>query len=127
MKVAIVHYWLVTMRGGEKVVEELCNIFPEADIFTLVCDKTKLSPALQGKKIVTSFLQRIPGATKHYTKLLPIMPFALENLDLQAYDIVISSESGPAKGVITRPDALHIYPCGTSGIITMSTVVRPGG
>jgi glycosyltransferase involved in cell wall biosynthesis len=111
MKVAIVHYWLVTMRGGEKVVEELCNIFPEADIFTLVCDKTKLSPALQGKKIVTSFLQRIPGATKHYTKLLPIMPFALEDLDLQAYDIVISSESGPAKGVITRPDALHICYC----------------
>lgn len=111
MKVAIVHYWLVTMRGGEKVVEELCKIFPDADIYTLVCDKKKLSPALQRKRITTSFLQRIPGATKHYAKLLPMMPFALEDLDLQAYDLVISSESGPAKGIITRPDALHICYC----------------
>jgi glycosyltransferase involved in cell wall biosynthesis len=111
MKVAIVHYWLVTMRGGEKVVEELCKIFPDADIFTLVCDKTKLSSTLQRHRIFTSFLQKFPGATKHYNKLLPIMPFALEDFDLQSYDVVISSESGPAKGVITRPDALHICYC----------------
>ena len=111
MKVAIVHYWLVTMRGGEKVVEELCKIYPEADIFTLVCDRDKLSPLLRSKTIVTSFMQKIPGARKHYTKMLPIMPFALEELDLQKYDLIISSESGPAKGVITRPDALHICYC----------------
>lgn len=110
-RVAIVHYWLVTMRGGEKVVEELCKLFPEADIFTLVCDPEKLSPLLRSKTIRTSFLQRFPGARRHYTKLLPLMPFALEQLDLQAYDLVISSESGPAKGVITRPDALHICYC----------------
>jgi glycosyltransferase involved in cell wall biosynthesis len=111
MKVAIVHYWLVTMRGGEKVVEELCKLFPEADIFTLVCDREKLSPLLQSKTIHTSFLQRIPGARKHYQKLLPLMPFALEELDLQSYDLVISSESGPAKGIVARPDALHVCYC----------------
>ena len=111
MKVAIVHYWLVTMRGGEKVVEELCKLFPEADIFTLICDREKLSPLLQSKTIHTSFLQRIPGARKHYQKLLPLMPFALEELDLQAYDLVISSESGPAKGIVARSDALHVCYC----------------
>lgn len=111
MKVAIVHYWLLGMRGGEKVVEELCRMFPEADIFTLVCDRERLSPLLQSKRIHTSFLQRVPGARRHHTKLLPLMPFALENFDLQSYDLVISSESGPAKGVITRPDALHVCYC----------------
>ena len=110
-KVAIVHYWLVTMRGGEKVVEELCRLYPQADIFTLVCDRNRISPLLKEHDIRTSFLQRIPGAKQHYTKLLPLMPFALEHLDLQDYDIVLSSESGPAKGVITRPDALHICYC----------------
>ena len=110
-RVAIVHYWLVAMRGGEKVVEELCRMYPEADIFTLVCDPDKLSDTLKRHQIRTSFLQRIPGARKHYTKFLPLMPFALEHLDLQDYDLVISSESGPAKGIITRPDALHICYC----------------
>ncbi len=111
MRVAIVHYWLVTMRGGEKVVEELCKIYPQAEIFTLVCDPEKLSPLLKSKKIHTSFLQKIPGARRHYQKMLPLMPFALEQFDLQAYDLVISSESGPAKAVVARPDALHVCYC----------------
>jgi glycosyltransferase involved in cell wall biosynthesis len=110
-RVAIIHYWLVGMRGGEKVVENLCEMFPEADIFTLVCDHEKLSPMLRERRIVTSFLQRIPGARRHYQKLLPLMPFAIEEFDLQEYDLVISSESGPAKGVVTRPDALHLCYC----------------
>lgn len=111
LKVAIIHYWLVSMRGGEKVLEELCRLFPQADIFTLVCDESRLSDTLRSRRITTSFLHRIPGARRHYTKMLPLMPFALEHFDLQDYDLVISSESGPAKAVITRPDALHICYC----------------
>lgn len=111
LRVAIVHYWLVSMRGGEKVVEELCRMFPDADIFTLVCNRDRLSAFLQARTIHTSFLQKIPGAQRHYTKMLPLMPFALEHFDLQDYDLVLSSESGPAKGVITRADALHICYC----------------
>lgn len=111
LRVAIVHYWLVSMRGGEKVVEELCQMFPHADIFTLVCDPERLSDRLKRRNIRTSFLQKIPGAKRHYPKMLPLMPFALEQFDLQDYDLVLSSESGPAKGVITRADALHICYC----------------
>ncbi len=129
MKVAIVHYWLVTMRGGEKVVEELCRMYPQADIFTLVCDHEKLSPLLRSKKIVTSFLQRIPGARRHYQKMLPLMPFALEAFDLQAYDLVISSESGPAKAIVApnrvspnKPDSQNNASVGLASSI--STTVK---
>jgi glycosyltransferase involved in cell wall biosynthesis len=110
LKVALVHYWLVGMRGGEKVLEAFCDLFPDADIFTLVADPERLSPKIRRHKITTSFLQKI-GGRKHYQKMLPLMPHALESLDLTAYDLVISSEAGPAKGVITRPDALHICYC----------------
>lgn len=108
MKVAIVHYWLVGMRGGEKVVEEICKIFPEADIFTHAAIPENLSDTLNGHKITETFIAKLPGARKHYQKYLPLMPRALEALDLTEYDLVISSESGPAKGVITDPDTLHI-------------------
>lgn len=110
MKVALVHYWLVGMRGGEKVLEAFCDLFPDADIFTLVADPERLSPKIRRHRITTSFLQKI-GGRRHYQKMLPLMPHALELLDLTAYDLVISSEAGPAKGVITRPDALHICYC----------------
>ncbi len=107
-RVAIVHYWLVGMRGGEKVVEELCRIYPDADIFTHVAIPEKLSETICRHKIFESFIARLPGGRKYYQKYLPLMPWALEALDLTGYDIVISSESGPAKGVITDPDALHV-------------------
>jgi glycosyltransferase involved in cell wall biosynthesis len=110
VKVAIVHYWLVGMRGGEKVVESLCKMYPDADIFTLVASPANLSDTIRSHKITTSFLQKI-GGVKHYRKMLPLMPFALEGFDLTAYDLVISSEAGPAKAVITRPDALHVCYC----------------
>lgn len=113
MKVAIVHYWLVTMRGGENVLEELCRLYPQADIFTHVVVPDSLSPLIRGHKITTSFISRLPGATKHYQKYLPLMPLALEQFDLRGYDLVISSESGPAKGVITGADTLHICYCHT--------------
>lgn len=109
-KVAIVHYWLVSIRGGEKVLEALCDLYPEADIFTLVLDESVLTEKLKKHKITTSFLQKI-GGKRHYQKMLPLIPFALESLDLTSYDLVLSSEAGPAKGVVARPDALHICYC----------------
>ncbi len=110
-KVAIVHYWLLQMRGGEKVLEALCRMYPEATIYTHVCQKENLSPFLQSRRIRTTFIQRLPWAKKIYQKYLPLMPMALEQLDLTEYDLVISSESGPAKGVITRADAVHVCYC----------------
>jgi glycosyltransferase involved in cell wall biosynthesis len=110
VKVALVHYWLVGMRGGEKVLETFCDIFPDADIFTLVADPERLSPKIRRHRLTTSFLQKI-GGRRHYQKMLPLMPYALEAFDLTGYDLVISSEAGPAKGVITRPDALHVCYC----------------
>lgn len=111
MKVAIVHYWLTGMRGGEKVVEALADLYPEADIFTLVVDRSAISERLKQHTIIPSFLQRIPRATRIYQRLLPLMPFALEHFDMRDYDLVISSESGPAKGVVPRADAVHICYC----------------
>lgn len=111
MRVAIVHYWLVSMRGGEKVVEALCDMYPDADIFTLVYDAGRISDKIRRHRIIPSFLQRIPGAVSNYQSLLPLMPFALESLDLREYDLIISSESGPAKGIIPPPHAVHICYC----------------
>lgn len=113
MKVALVHYWLVTMRGGEKVLEELCRLYPQADIFTHVVAPERLSDTIRTHRITTSFIARLPGAVRHYQKYLPLMPLALEQLDLRGYDLVISSESGPAKGVITTEDTLHLCYCHT--------------
>lgn len=110
MRVALVHYWLVGMRGGEKVLEALCGIFPDADIFTLVLDRDAISPTIARHRIETSFLQRI-GGRRHYRKMLPLMPWALEGFDLTPYDLVVSSEAGPAKGIIPRPDAVHVCYC----------------
>ncbi|CAM3245614.1 glycosyltransferase [Asticcacaulis taihuensis] len=110
MKVAIVHYWLVGMRGGEKVLECLCELYPEADIFTLVVDRGKLSPTLLKHRITTSFLQKI-GGKRFYQKMLPLMPQALEAFDLSGYDLILSSEAGPAKGIIPPPDSVHICYC----------------
>lgn len=111
MKVALIHYWLVGMRGGEKVLEELCRIFPHATIFTHVCDREALSPTLRGMKIVETSIARLPMARRLYPSYLPFMPRALEGIDLSGFDLVISSEAGPAKGVIAPPDALHLCYC----------------
>ncbi len=108
MRVALVHYWLLGMRGGEKVLEALCRIFPEADIFTLFYDPEKVSETIRSRRVTASFLN--PGR-RYYRSLLPFMPFALEHLDLRGYDLIISSESGPAKGVITSASSRHICYC----------------
>jgi glycosyltransferase involved in cell wall biosynthesis len=99
------------MRGGERVLEQIAGLYPDADIFTHALDRSRLSPTLRDRNIRTTFVGRIPFAARHYQKLLPLMPRALEALDLSGYDLVISSESGPAKGVITRPDATHVTYC----------------
>ena len=96
------------MRGGEKVLEEVCRLYPQADIFTHVAVPENLSDVIRAHKITETFIAKLPGAHKHYQKYLPLMPKALEALDLSGYDLVISFEAGPAKGVIVRPDALHI-------------------
>lgn len=111
MRVAIVHYWLVGMRGGEKVLEDLCLMYPDADIFTHVYIPEKTSALINRHNIVMSFIGRLPFARQLYQHYLLLMPFALESLDLSSYDLVISSESGPAKGVITHPNALHVCYC----------------
>lgn len=108
MKVAIIHYWLVAMRGGEKVLEELLRLYPDADLYTHVADRAALGGMLADREIRETFIGRLPGARKHYQKYLGLMPRALEELDLSAYDLVISSESGPAKGVIVPPTAKHV-------------------
>ena len=113
MRVAIIHYWLVGMRGGEKVLEELCLLYPQADIFTHVHVPEKTSALINSHKIVTTYIGRLPFAAKFYQKYLPLMPSALEELDLTGYDLVISCESGPAKGVITHPNAVHVCYCHT--------------
>lgn len=111
MKVAIVHYWLVGMRGGEKVLEHLLALFPDAVIITHVCDRAQISPLIAEKEIRETLIARLPGARRHYQKYLPLMPLALEQMDMQEFDLIISSESGPAKGVIPRPDAVHLCYC----------------
>jgi len=111
MKVAIVHDWLVGMRGGEKVLEAFCEIFPEADIHTLVCDKEKLSNSIAKMKIHTSFLQKLPFAIAKYSYYLPVMPFFVENFDLSNYDLVISLSHCVAKSCKTSGP--HICYCFT--------------
>jgi glycosyltransferase involved in cell wall biosynthesis len=113
MRVAIVHYWLLNMRGGERVLEALCELYPDADIFTHVYAPERISETIRRHRVRTTLINKLPYAHRLYQSYLPLMPFALEQLDLRAYDLVISSESGPAKGVLTRQDALHICYCHT--------------
>ena len=112
MKVAIIHYWLINIRGGEKVLEALCELFPEADIFTHVYIKDKFkSSVISNHKVNTTFINSLPFSRNLYQVYLPLMPMALEELNLADYDLIISSESGPAKGVIAPPGVRHICYC----------------
>jgi glycosyltransferase involved in cell wall biosynthesis len=111
MKVAIIHYWLVGMRGGEKVLEALCNMFPQADIFTHVYVPDAVSETIRQHRVSTTFISSLPRASRLYKRYLPLMPLALEQLDLRGYDLIVSSEAGPAKGIIPPPSALHLCYC----------------
>ena len=110
-RVAIVHYWLVSMRGGERVLERMLQLYPQADLFTHVYDPGRVSARIRQAKVTTSFIDRLPFSRKLYQYYLPLMPMALEELDLSGYDLVISSEAGPSKGVITAPASLHACYC----------------
>lgn len=113
-RIAIVHYWITSWRGGEKVLEALVKLFPDADIYTHVYDPDVVAASpLANRQIRTTFIHRLPFAKRLYQKYLPLMPMALEQLDLSGYDLVISTESGPAKGVIVPPGTAHICYCHT--------------
>ncbi len=108
MKVALVHDWLVTYRGGERVLESLCALYPEAPIFTLFHTPGSQPQSIESHRIVESPLARIPGARQRHRYFLPLYPWAIEQLDLREFDLVISTSHAVAKGAITRADALHI-------------------
>jgi glycosyltransferase involved in cell wall biosynthesis len=111
MKTAIVHYWLVNMRGGEKVIEALLEMFPDADIFTHVYNTKAVCTLIKDRRVFTSRINRLPFAKKLYQLYMPLMPNALMDFNLQDYDLVISSEAGPAKGIVPAPNAYHICYC----------------
>lgn len=108
MKVALIHEWLTTLGGSERVVWAFHRLFPDAPVYTSVHRKDLLPEEFRSLDIRPSFLQRLPGAVRHYQKLLPLMPLAFEQFDLSGYDVVLSSHHACAKGVITSPDTLHI-------------------
>lgn len=110
LRIAIVHEWFTTIAGSEKVIEQLLKVFPSADIFAVIADPEVVqnSGFLAGKKLTTSFIQKLPGAQKHFRNYLLLMPLAVEQFDLSSYDVVISSAHAVSKGVLTGPDQLHL-------------------
>lgn len=114
MKIAIVHDWLVNYAGSERVLEQMLTCYPDADLFSVV----DFVPAherhfLQGKTPRTTFIQKLPGARTHYRHYLPLMPLAIEQLDMSGYDLIISSSHAVAKGILVSPDQLHLSMCYT--------------
>lgn len=108
LKVAIVHDWLTGMRGGEKVLQEILQIFPEADVFTLLHNKDSVSEDIEKHNIYTSFIQKIPFSAKKYRNFLSLFPAAIESFDFNGYDLVISSSHCVAKGAIVPSDIPHL-------------------
>lgn len=113
MRVAIVHDWLIHMRGGEKVLESFAEVFPDATIYTLFSDREKLSESLKRMKIKNSFLQYLPGIKKYYRWLLPLFPFVIKTLRIHEVDLVLSSSHCVAKGVRIPKGVLHVCYCHT--------------
>jgi glycosyltransferase involved in cell wall biosynthesis len=112
MRIAIVHDWLVTYGGAERVLEEMLKLYPETDLYSLY-DFIPVGQRgfILDKKVTTSFLQKMPFARARYRDYLPLMPLAIEQFDLSAYDLIISSSAAISKGVITGPDQLHVCMC----------------
>lgn len=113
MKVALIHDWLINRGGAEGVLEVLLSLYPDADVFTLVCGMSDKELSTLGikKPVKTSFIQKLPFAVKKYRHYFPLMPMAIQQFELQDYDLIISSNFCVAKGVITGPDQLHVCYC----------------
>lgn len=112
MKIAIIQEWLVTIGGAEKVLKAMLEVFPDAEVYTLVAKKEICEElGVKWDKVHTSFIQKLPFSIKKYRSYLPLFPFAVEQFDLRGYDIVISSSHAVAKGVLTKADQLHICYC----------------
>ncbi|HWC74264.1 MAG TPA: glycosyltransferase [Gemmatimonadales bacterium] len=107
-RVALVHDWLTGLRGGERVLQAICEMYPAANIFTLVHVRGSCGPIIESRPISTSFLQRLPGAERRYRHFLPLFPLAIESLDLRGYDLVISTSHAVAKGCKPANGARHV-------------------
>ena len=112
-RVALVHDWLTGMRGGERCLEVLCELFPDAPLYTLLHVPGSVSPLIERRRIVTSFLQRLPAVESRYRHYLPLFPAAVRGLSLAGHDLVISLSHCVAKAVRTAPGALHLCYCFT--------------
>jgi glycosyltransferase involved in cell wall biosynthesis len=113
MKVALVHDWLTGMRGGERCLEVFCELFPDADLYTLLYIPGTVSPRIESMRIHTSFLQKLPGVEKNYRYYLPLMPWAIGSFNLNGYDLILSSSHCVAKGVRITGGGTHICYCFT--------------
>jgi len=108
MKVAIIHDWLTGMRGGEKCLEVFCELFPDADLYTLIHIPGSVSKTIENRNIKTSSIQNLPFVKRHYRSFLPLFPSAIESFNLKGYDLILSSSHCVAKGIIPPPDVPHI-------------------
>lgn len=113
MNVGLVHEWLVNIGGSEKCVQSFINIFPEARLHTIVHDPEAAAGMGLSGKVTSTFIQRLPRADRWYQKYLPLMPLAVEQLDLGEYDVILSSSHAFAKGVLARADQMHVCYCHT--------------
>lgn len=108
MKVALVHDWLTGMRGGEKCLECFCELFPQADLYTLIHTRGSCSPAIESMRITRSFVDSLPGKDRYYRHMLPLFPVAIERFILKDYDLILSSSHCVAKGIIPGPNSVHV-------------------
>jgi glycosyltransferase involved in cell wall biosynthesis len=115
MKVAILHYWFLLNGGGENVVDALLEIFPDADVFCLFADRKSVPKQLSADRLKVSYLSKIPFAKKMNRLMFPLYPGATGSFDFTGYDLVISSDSPPIKGIVTPVDTIHISYCHTPG------------
>ncbi len=113
LKIALVHDWLTGMRGGEKVLEVLCDLYPQATLYTLLHNKGSVSKTIEDREIRTSFIDRMPLKARRYRNYLPLFPAAIESFDFSAYDLILSTSHAVAKGARPAPGALHICYCHT--------------